>query len=88
LMAPNVMLTATAYRFNQGSPVTKQPLKEADVIIGRDVWLGYGAVVLAGTTIGDGAIIGANAVVRGTVPENAIMSGNPAVQVGTRFDKG
>ena len=84
LFGPNVMITAASYRIHDGSPVTKQPMKEADVILGHDVWVGYGAVILAGTTVGDGAIIGANAVVRGNVPPNAIISGNPATQTGTR----
>ncbi|EBA14568.1 hypothetical protein RSK20926_01197 [Roseobacter sp. SK209-2-6] len=84
MFGPNVMVTAAGYRFNEGSPVTKQPMKEADVVLGRDVWVGYAAVILPGTVIGDGAIIGANAVVRGQIPENAIMTGNPAQQVGTR----
>ena len=58
LLAPNIMITAANYRFNDGSPVTKQAMDERDVIIGDDVWIGYGAVVLAGVTIGDRAIIG------------------------------
>lgn len=87
LFAPNVMLTAASYRFNDGHPVTEQPMKEADIVLGRDVWIGYGAVLLPGTTVGDGAIIGANTLVRGAVPENAIMAGNPAQQIGTRFER-
>lgn len=85
LFGPNVMLTAASYRYNDGGPVTEQAMTEADIILGRDVWIGYGAVILPGTTIGDGAIIGANAVVRGAVPDHAIMSGNPAIQIKTRF---
>lgn len=84
LFGPNVMITAASYRIHDGSPVTEQAMKEADVVLGRDVWVGYGAVILAGSTIEDGAVIGANAVVRGHVPANAIMMGNPATQVGLR----
>ncbi len=84
LFAPSVMVTASSYRYNDGGPVHAQAMKEAEVTIGRDVWLGYGAVVLAGVTIGDGAIIGAGAVVREDVPENAIVAGNPARVVGQR----
>jgi len=75
LFAPNVLLTVTNYRFDQGGPVTAQELKEADIVIGRDVWLGAGVVVLAGTTIGDGAIIGAGVVLRGDVPAWAVIVG-------------
>ncbi len=54
-----------------------QPDKR-DTVIGHDVWLGYGALVLPGAQIGNGVIIGAGAVVRGTVPDYAIVTGNPA----------
>lgn len=84
LFGPEVMVTAASYRFNDGSPVTKQPMDEADVTIGRDVWLGTRAVVLPGVTIGDGAIIGAQAIVRNDIPANAIAVGQPARVVGTR----
>jgi acetyltransferase-like isoleucine patch superfamily enzyme len=49
----------------------------ADIVIGEDVWVGTRAVILAGTRIGRGAIIGAAAVVRGDVPPFAIFVGNP-----------
>ena len=84
LLAPNVMLTASNYRFDDGSPVNKQKTDEADITVGRDVWIGYGAIVLAGVTIGDRAIIGAGAVVRGAIPPNAIVAGNPGKVMGFR----
>lgn len=84
MLGPGVMISAANYRFNDGSPVTDQAMNEADIVIGRDVWIATGAVILAGATIGEGAIIGAGAVIRGTVPAFAIYAGNPAVQVGDR----
>ncbi len=57
-----------------------------DVTIGSDVWIGYGATILAGTRIGDGCIIGANAVVRGHVPPYSIYGGNPGAVLRQRFD--
>ncbi len=48
------------------------------VRIGRDVWIGGGAIILPGVTIGDGAVIAAGAVVTRNVAENAIAKGNPA----------
>jgi acetyltransferase-like isoleucine patch superfamily enzyme len=48
------------------------------VRIGSDVWIGMRAVILAGVTIGDGAIIGAGAVVTEDVPPHCTASGNPA----------
>ncbi len=46
--------------------------------IGNNVWLGGGAVVLAGVTIGDDAVIGAGSVVTRDVPAGAVVVGNPA----------
>lgn len=84
LFGPEVMVTAATYRFNDGAPVTKQAMDEGDVVIGNDVWLGTRAVVLPGTRIGDGAVIGAGALVRGEIPPFAIAVGQPARVVGTR----
>ncbi|BBU57602.1 acetyltransferase [Mameliella alba] len=56
-----------------------------DTVIGHDVWLGYGALVLPGARIGNGVIVGAGAVVRGTVPDYAVVTGNPAQVVKMRF---
>lgn len=84
LFAPNVMLTAANYRFNDGSPVTVQAMDEGDIIVGRDVWFGYGVVVLPGVTIGDRAILGAGAIVTKDVAPNTIVGGNPARVIGIR----
>ena len=48
---------------------------KGDIVIGNDVWIGYEAVVMAGVTIGDGAIIGARAVVTKDVPPYTIVGG-------------
>lgn len=58
-----------------------------DTVVGHDVWLGYGALVLPGARIGTGAIIGAGAVVRGKVPPYAVVTGNPGRVVRYRFDR-
>lgn len=58
-----------------------------DVVIGNDVWLGSGAMVLSGVTIGHGAVIAARAVVTKDVPPYAIVGGNPARVVRYRFDE-
>lgn len=56
-----------------------------DMVIGHDVWLGYGALVLPGARIGNGVIVGAGSVVRGTVPDYAVVTGNPARVVRLRY---
>lgn len=56
-----------------------------DIMIGNDVWIGYDAVVLAGVTVGDGAIIAARAVVTKDVPPYTIVGGVPARPIRRRF---
>lgn len=56
------------------------------VVIGADVWIGRGATILSGVTIGHGAVVAAKAVVTKTVPPYAIVAGNPARIIKYRFD--
>lgn len=55
------------------------------IVIGNDVWVGYEAVIMQGVTIGDGAIIGARAVVTKDVPSYSIVGGVPAKPIRKRF---
>lgn len=57
-----------------------------DIVVGSDVWIGYEAVVMAGVTIGDGAIVASRAVVTRDVPPYAIVGGVPARVIKRRFD--
>ena len=57
-----------------------------DIAVGNDVWLGYESVIMAGVTIGDGAIIGTRAVVTRDVPPYTIVGGVPAKPIRKRFD--
>ena len=57
-----------------------------DVVIGHDVWIGSGAMILSGVTIGHGAAVAARAVVTKDVPPYAIVGGNPARTIRARFD--
>lgn len=54
--------------------------------VGNDVWIGRSAILLSGISIGDGAVIGAGAVVTKDVPAYAIVAGNPAKIIRYRFD--
>lgn len=58
---------------------------KGDIIIGNDVWIGYEAVIMAGVTIGDGAIVAARAVVTKDVPPYTIVGGTPAKVIRKRF---
>ncbi len=57
-----------------------------DTIIGNDVWIGYDALIMPGVTIGDGAVIGARALVTKDVPAYTIVAGNPAKVIRKRFN--
>ncbi len=59
-------------------PIRVQGIYKRDVRVGSNVWIGYGAQILRGVTIGDNAIIGASAVVTKDVPANAVVGGSPA----------
>jgi len=56
-------------------------LGEKPVVIGNDVWIGANSVIMRGVTIGDRAIISASSVVRGDIPPDVVVSGNPAAIV-------
>ena len=58
---------------------------KGDIVIGNDVWIGYESVILAGVTIGDGAIIGTRAVVTKDVPPYTIVGGVPAKIIRKRY---
>lgn len=58
---------------------------KGNIVVGNDVWIGYEAVILAGVTIGDGAVIGARAVVTKDVPPYTIVGGVPAKEIRKRF---
>ncbi len=73
-----------------GLPVEDLPSawdNHGDIVVGSDVWIGYEAVILAGVTIGDGAIIGARAVVTRDVPPYTLVGGVPAKPIRKRFDE-
>ena len=59
---------------------------KGDTIVGNDVWIGQNAVILPGVHIGDGCIIGANAVVASDIPPYSVAVGNPARVIKKRFD--
>lgn len=65
---------------------TGHPTTNGDVVIGDDVWIGIGATVMSGITIGPGAIVAANAHVVRDVEPYAIVGGNPAELIRRRFD--
>lgn len=65
--------------------VTNMPSR-GDTVVGNDVWFGYGATVMPGMTIGNGAIVAAGAVVTADVPPYTIVGGNPARPIRARYE--
>ncbi|WP_275898870.1 CatB-related O-acetyltransferase [Nocardioides sp. SYSU D00038] len=81
-------LTTYPHRINFGLPGAGEdgyPVPRGDTVVGSDVWTGYGCMILAGVTIGDGAIVAAGAVVNKDVPPYAIVGGVPAKVLKYRF---
>lgn len=71
----------------EGKDIRQAWDNKGDIVIGNDVWIGYQAVILAGVTVGDGAIIGSRAVVTRDVPPYTIVGGVPAKPIRKRFDE-
>ncbi|HEX3609063.1 MAG TPA: acyltransferase [Solirubrobacterales bacterium] len=59
-------------------PIRQQGIYKRDVIVGSNVWIGYGACILRGVSVGDNSIVGTNSVVTKDVPANAVVAGIPA----------
>lgn len=70
-----------------GAGADGYPTECRDTLVGSDVWVGAGAVVLSGVNIGDGAIVAAGSLVRSDVPPYAIVAGNPARVIRLRFSE-
>jgi acetyltransferase-like isoleucine patch superfamily enzyme len=59
-------------------PIRAQGIYKRDVNVGCNCWIGYGACILRGVTVGDNSVIGANTVVTKDLPANAVAAGTPA----------
>jgi len=68
-------------------PMINQGIVTSPIVIEDDVWIGHGAVITKGVTVGSGAIVAANAVVTKDVPKNAIVGGIPAKIIRYRNDE-
>ena len=88
------MCSATTYPFNimgggweKSTPRLEDLPFKGDTVLGNDVWVGERVTFLPGARVGDGAIIGAGAVVAGNIPAYAVAVGNPCKVVKMRFDE-
>jgi acetyltransferase-like isoleucine patch superfamily enzyme len=65
-------------------PIQRQGIVKSPVRLGGDCWIGTKAVILRGTAVGPGSIVGAAAVVKGRFPERSVIVGNPGRVAKTR----
>lgn len=77
----------TDYETLQTPPAKRTIVSKGPVIIGKNVWVGDKATILAGVTIGDGAVIAANTVVTKDVPAYSVCAGNPGKIIKHNIDK-
>ena len=89
LIAGHVTIIPANHGFADGSrSIRSQPSSARGIIIKDDVWIGTGARILDGVTLGAGCVVGAGAVVTKSVPDHAIVAGVPALQIGQRQSPG
>ncbi|WP_346675095.1 sugar O-acetyltransferase [Methanobrevibacter woesei] len=74
-IAPKVNLTTLNHDFN---PENRSATQAKPIVLKKNVWVGIGATILPGVTVGENSIVGAGSVVTKDVPDNTIVAGNPA----------
>ncbi|AUY33282.1 CatB-related O-acetyltransferase [Pseudomonas soli] len=89
MLANNVAIVGGDHAYATPGVTMRDGGREAwkQTVIGRDVWIGHGAIILNGVTIGDGAIVAAGSVVTRDVENFSVVAGNPARHIKWRFDQ-
>lgn len=77
-----------AFREIGEPPADKHRIIKRPVKIGNNCFIGARSLIMPGSVLGDGCIVGSGAVVRGRIPERSVVSGNPAVVIGSTADFG
>ncbi|WP_434531453.1 acyltransferase [Haloarcula sp. NS06] len=85
LIGPHTVLAAANHTFSDPkAPIIQQEISKEGIKINDDVWVGANCTILDGVTLGEGSVVAAGSVVTEPVPENAVVAGVPAKQIGTR----
>ena len=88
MIGPFCYLTDHDHGFCKEAPISDQPLVEAPVKVGDNVWIGAHAIILKGVSIGDNAVIAASAVVTANVGVGERVAGVPALGLARRRNMG
>lgn len=79
MMGPDVTILTQTHNIERiDIPMGQQGMRVSEVVIGNDVWIGMRAIIMPGVKVGNGAVIGAGAVVTKDVPDYAVVGGVPA----------
>lgn len=85
LISYNVHIRTTSHNYsNPQKYIIRQGNYEKDILIGNNVWIGFGVQIMPGVSIGDNSIVGAGAVVTKSIPNNVIVAGVPAAIIKRR----
>ena len=84
MIAPFVYIVDNDHNFNDKELLVDSDLECEDIIIEDNVWIGAHAIILKGTKIGTGSVIGAGSVVKGNIEKNSVIAGNPHKVIKTR----
>jgi acetyltransferase-like isoleucine patch superfamily enzyme len=76
MLGPGVRLISSGHPLNPA--LRRRQVTAAPIVVGRNVWIGAGATILQGVTVGDDAVVAAGAVVTGDVPAAVLVAGVPA----------
>ena len=83
-LAPNVMINDSTHGHNDKVlPIERQPLSHAPIHIGKGSLIGYGAVILPGTTIGKNCFIGAGCIIAENIPDFTVVSNHTNMMMKT-----
>jgi acetyltransferase-like isoleucine patch superfamily enzyme len=85
MIGANACIIGNNYHYDEvETPICLQKKTSKGILIGENVWLGSGSIVLDGAQIGKGVIVTPNSVISAKIPDNAIVQGNPAKVIFTR----